>query len=182
MFPVHSLASAPEASQSLLAGAERKFGFVPNLLGEFAEAPAALEAYLGISQAFERSSLSPAEQQIVLLATSVANQCRYCVAAHSMLLSMRGLARDQVEAVRRNCPLADTRLEALRTLVHHVVTARGWAAPGQLAAFRDAGFSSAQYLEVLTGITQKTLSNYLNHVAATPLDAPFAPFAWEPEA
>ncbi len=44
----------------------------------------------------------------------------------------------------------------------------------------SAGFSRAQLIEVLVGIAQRTLSNYLNHLAETPVDAPFQPFAWTP--
>jgi len=179
-FPVHTIASAPAASQALLEGAQQKFGFLPNLLGEFAESPASLQAYLGLSGAFGQSSLSAVEQQVVLVATSVANECKYCVAAHSMLLTMSGLAPDQVERVRAGQSLDDATLEALRATVVEIVTARGWTSPDARARFHAAGFTVAQYLEVLVGVTQKTLSNYLNHVAETPLDAPFEKFAWVP--
>lgn len=181
-FPVHTIDSAPETSQPFLEGATRKFGFLPNILGEFAESPASLEAYLGLSQAFSQSSLSAVEQQIVLVATSVANGCKYCVAAHSMLLTMSGLAPDQVECVRAGQSLEDAKLEALRATVVEIVTARGWTSPETRARFHAAGFTVAQYLDVLVGVTQKTLSNYLNHVAETPLDAPFEKFAWAPTA
>lgn len=179
-FPLHTIASAPAASQPLLEGAQQKFGFLPNLLGEFAEAPASLQAYLGLSEAFSQSSLSAVEQQIVLAATSVANECQYCVAAHSMLLTMNGLTPDQVERVRAGQSLDDARLETLRATVVEIVTARGWTSPETRARFHAAGFTVAQYLDVLVGVTQKTLSNYMNHVAETPLDTPFQKFAWAP--
>lgn len=181
-FPVHTVATAPAASQPLLQGAQEKFGFLPNLLGEFAQSPASLQAYLGLSQAFSQSSLSAVEQQIVLATTSVSNECRYCVAAHSMLLTMSGLAPDQVERVRAGQPLDDARLETLRTTVVEIVTSRGWTSPATRVRFHAAGYTVAQYLDVLVGVTQKTLSNYLNHVAETPLDAPFEKFAWAPTA
>lgn len=163
----------------MLEAAKQKFGFVPNLLGEFAEAPAALQAYLGLADAFGKTSLSPVEQQVVLLATSVTNACSYCVAAHTMMLQMVGMSADQVDRIRSAQPLGDARLEALRSLVVSIVESRGWPSADARAAFDGAGYSAAQYLEVLTGVTQKTLSNYLNHVAGTPIDEPFKKFAWE---
>jgi hypothetical protein len=45
-FNIHSIAQAPVAARSLLEGAQQKFGFIPNLLGSFAESPATLQAYL----------------------------------------------------------------------------------------------------------------------------------------
>lgn len=164
----------------MLEEARQKFGFLPNLLGEFAESPASLRAYWRLSQAFGESSLSAVEQQIVLAATSVANECKYCVAAHSMLLTMSGLAPDQVDRLRAGQSLADPKFEALRATVTEIVTARGWTSPDVRARFHAAGFTVAQYLDVLVGVTQKTLSNYLNHVAETPLDGPFEKFAWSP--
>lgn len=178
-FPIHDLSSAPAAARPMLEAAKQKFGFVPNLLGEFAEAPPALQAYLSLADAFSKTSLSPVEQQVVLLATSVTNACSYCVAAHTMMLHMAGLGADQVDRIRAGQALDDARLEALRVLVVSIVESRGWPSAAVRDAFTGAGYSAAQYLEVLTGVTQKTLSNYLNHVAGTPLDEPFRKFAWE---
>jgi len=50
----------------------------------------------------------------------------------------------------------------------------------ELQQFLDAGYTQAQVLEALVGVSMKTLSNYANHIADTPLDVKFAPFAWEP--
>ena len=59
-FPVHSSETAPEASKQILAAAQKKIGFVPNLLRVMAEAPAAGEAFLAVMDIFESSSLSDA--------------------------------------------------------------------------------------------------------------------------
>jgi alkylhydroperoxidase family enzyme len=74
--------TAPEASRPLLEGAKRKNGFIPNLLGVLAEAPAALEAYISVSDLLAKSSLTAAERETVLIAASIRNGCDYCVAAH----------------------------------------------------------------------------------------------------
>lgn len=179
-FPLHTEATAPAESVSVLTDARAKFGFLPNLLGEFAESPAALRAYLGLSQAFSQSSLSPIEQQVVLLSTSIANGCTYCVAAHSAMVAMAGLPADQLKALREQRALANPRLEALRALTVEIVTKRGWPAEPVIQAFLRAFFTQAQYLEILVGVAQKTLSNYMNHAARTPLDTAFQQFAWQP--
>lgn len=177
-FPVLSPENAPAGSQPLLMGAKSAFGFVPNLLGMLAEAPAALEGYMGIAAAFQKSSLTPVEQQVVLLTVSVTNRCRYCVAAHTMIAMAAHAPPEVIEALRDGRPIPDARLEALRSFTEILVQARGWAAEG-LAAFYAAGFSKAQVLEVVTGVAQKTLSNYANHLAETPVDAAFAKLAWD---
>ena len=112
---VHTPESAPEGSRAILEGAQRAMGFVPNLYGVFAGAPAALTGYTGLGQAFEQSSFSATERQVVLLAASAENGCEYCMAAHSTLAAMQQVAPDVVEALRDLEPLTDPKLEALRT-------------------------------------------------------------------
>lgn len=179
-FPLHTNDSAPKAAQRILQEAERRFGFVPNLYRTLAEAPAALTAYHEVGLAFASSSLSPAEQQVVLLTVSQAHECQYCVAAHSMVGSTVGLSDDDVTALRGDRNPTDEKLKALRSFTRAVVEKRGWVDDEDLAAFLDAGYERPQVLEVLAGVTQKTLSNYTNHITRTPLDEAMRPFAWEP--
>lgn len=174
--------TAPAAARPILEGAQKAFGFVPNLLGNMANAPALLQAYMAVSAAFDQTSLSAAERQVVLLATSVRNECTYCVAAHTVIAGMQQVPADVVEALRTRQPIGDTRLEALRRFVEEIVESRGWPSVATERAFFDAGYSQAQALEVLVGVGQKTLSNYMNHLAGTPLDAAFASAAWSREA
>lgn len=178
-FIVHTKESAPADSRPLLEGAERAYGFVPNLLGVLAEAPAALRAYLELSKALESTSLSPAERQVALLAVSYENGCEYCVAAHSAGARRVGVSPEVVDALRRGETLPDARLEAVRSFARAVVRARGYVADDDVGRFMDAGFGRAQILEVLVVVAMKTLSNYTNHIAGTELDGPLRDFAWE---
>lgn len=180
-FPIHTQQSAPAPARDSLAGAAQAFGFVPNLLGVMAESPAALDGYLGLSQLMERSSLSPAEQQVAILAISRFNECRYCVAAHSVIAANAGVPNDVIEAIRNDEPIDDTRLGALRRFASRVVEARGWVSESEIADFQSAGFTNAQVLEVVLAAAMKTLSNYVNHIAGTPLDEAFSSRAWEPD-
>lgn len=82
-FKLHTIETAPEASRKDLVEVKQKFGRVPNFFAVAAESPAAVNAYLSLSNIFRTTGLTPAEQQIVILAASVENKCEYCVAAHS---------------------------------------------------------------------------------------------------
>ncbi len=170
--------TAPEAAREVLAQVRKKFGFVPNLLGNMANAPALLKAYLSVSALLDETSLTPTERQIVLLAASAKNNCTYCVAAHSAIASMQKVPQDVVSSLRNRQPIADAKLEALRRFVEETVETRGWPSEATCKRFLEAGYSESQALEVLVGIGQKTLSNYTNHLAHTPLDEQFAPAAW----
>ncbi len=178
-FPLHTTDSAPEGARDLLTGARQKLGFVPNLYGHLAEAPAALEAYFDLSALFDKTSFTPAERQVVLLATSVANGCEFCVAAHSMIaLKMAGAAAEVVDALRDETSIPDKRLDELAAFTRTVVFQRGWVPEGELDRFLAAGFTKQQAIEVVLGVAMKTLSNYTNHLAGTATNPEFGEFAW----
>ena len=177
-FKIHTTETAPEGSKEILAGAQKSLGFIPNLYGIMAEAPSALKAYNGLSDNFEKSSFTATEKQIVLLATSYVNGCNYCMAVHSTVAQMYKVSQDVIDALRNNKPIADPKLEALRKFTNAIVEKRGWVSDKEINEFISAGYSKAQVLEVVVGVTQKTLSNYINHIVKTPLDAAFEPNKW----
>lgn len=179
-FAIHTIASAPAEARGSLEAARQKFGFLPNLLGELAAAPSALKGYLALGELLSESSLGPVEQQIVLLAASLENSCNYCVAAHSAGLKAGGVADDQIDAVRSGRPFADAKLEALRAFTTAVVRRRGAVTDAEVQQFVSAGYAREQVFDVLLGVAMKTLSNYTNHIAHTPLDRPLKAFEWEP--
>jgi uncharacterized peroxidase-related enzyme len=169
-YPLHSLDTAPEAARPILAAAQASWGFVPNLLAVLAEAPAALEGYTTLFRLFDGSSFSPIERQVVYLTVNFENDCHYCMAGHSVLARMAGMAPADIEALRNGLPLVNARLEALHHFTAAMVRQRGFIPGAEIDAFLAAGFSKAQVLEVILGIATKVLSNYTNHIAATPLD------------
>lgn len=177
-FPYHTTQTAPVGAQPLLQGAQAKFGMIPNLFAKMATAPMLLQGYLQIADLFSQSSLSPTEQQIVLLTTSRFNGCEYCVGAHSALADMGGIAAEVVKAIRDDQPISDPKLEALRQFTYGITKMRGWIDPGCVEKFLQAGYTPANVLEVVLGVGQKILSNYTNHLVNTQLDGVFAQHAW----
>ena len=151
---------------------------MPNLIRVLAEAPAAAEAYMAVMDIFEGSSLSDAEKQTILLSVSFANGCDYCMAAHTTVASMKSVPSGIIEALRVGAALPDTKLDALAVLTRSVVETRGWPSEAAKEAFFAAGYGAREYLEVIVGVTVKTLSNYVNHAADTPLDTAFEAHKW----
>jgi uncharacterized peroxidase-related enzyme len=177
-YTVHTVQTATEPARTTLAEARKAYGFVPNLLAVMAEAPALVKSYVALSRIFEETSFSPSERQVVLLTTSYENGCEYCIAAHSVIAGMQKVPDDVVQAIRNGRPIADKKLEALRRFTAAVVTSRGWPSDADTGAFLNAGYGRQQVLEVVLGVGIKTLSNYTNHIADTPLDQAFATAAW----
>jgi AhpD family alkylhydroperoxidase len=178
-FDVHTLDTAPIESQPLLRHSQELYGgMIPNLHGVMAEAPALLEAYQQLNKVFDKTSLSTVERNIVWLTINYENGCTYCIAAHSAVARHAGVSEDDIRALRGGAALADNKLEALRRFTAQMVRERGWAKPAEIEALLQAGYNKATALEVVLAIGMKTLSNYTNHIAATPLDRPFEKDAW----
>lgn len=180
-FTVHTAETAPDASKPFIEGARKAFGLVPNLIGLFAESPAVVEGYLGLAGAFQKSGLSALEREVVLIAASVENECHYCVAAHTTVTQAQKLDQSVIGAVRNGGPIADAKLEALRTFATKIVRQRGFVSDADVQALLGASYTRANVLEVVLGVGLKTISNYANHIAETPLDAPFRANAFAPK-
>jgi len=176
-----TLDTAGGQARDILQSPQAKFGFVPNLIGKMANAPALAAAYLAIGKLFEETSFSPTEQQVVLLAVSRCNECTYCVAAHSTIAQMQSVPNDVVQAIRNDQLIADTKLESLRRLTTEIVESRGWPGEQAVSDFLASGYRESQILEIILGVGFKTLSNYANHLAGTELDPAFAANAWQAE-
>ena len=167
-FTVHSIETAPQASRHLLEATRQAWGFVPHVHGVLAESPVALEAYDRLYGLVARSSLSPAERQVAFLASSAFHQCEYCTAAHTYLARAAKVDEGVVQALRGGAPAPDARLEALRSFTESVARERGFVGEARVEAFLSAGFTRENVLEVIAIVATKTISNYANHIAATP--------------
>jgi len=173
-FTIYNTDNAPEKSKPLLNAAKESFGFVPNLLGEFAEAPAVLEGYLKLNEIIGKTSFTAQEQQLAILTVSIENECHYCSAIHSTILKNELNVDEQiVNAVRNGEPVPHEKFNALVSYVRSAVEKRGFVDDSEIESFTDAGYTKQNVLEVNLIIALKTISNYTNHIAKTPLDQPF---------
>ena len=177
-FPAWTVESAPEAARAIMSGAARQVGFVPAPLARGAIAPELLAQVLSGLRAFERSSLSEIEREVVALSVAYEQACDYCMALHSALLSRAPEHAAVLAALRAGAPLPDARLEALRGFAREVLLERGRVGEPAWQRFAQAGFSEAQALEVVLGVGAYVLSTLLNIVVQSPLDPAFAAFEW----
>jgi len=175
----HTIDSAPAASKAGLEAVRRQLGFIPNLFATFAESPTLLSGYLALDGAYNKGSLSPVERQVVLMAVSAENDCEYCVAAHSTVAGMLRAPDVMVSAVRDGTPTNNPRIDALVHFARTIVRTRGNVPDGTVEDFLASGFTKDQLGEVMIGIGLKTISNYFNALAGTPLDDAFGAQAWQ---
>lgn len=171
---------APDASRDVMNSLENEMGFLPNLYRVLAHAPSALRAYAALNKLVHDTSLSPEEQQAVLLAISREHHSEYSIAAQSYSARGAGLDEAELEALRESYPVPNNeRLEALRRFAQRVVVRRGQLNEDDVDDFLAAGFDERQVLEVILAVAMKTLSDYASHVARPPVDERYAEPGWQ---
>ena len=168
---LHTAESAPEASRPWVNRAQTANGYLPNLIGVLANAPAALETYFTVGEINARTSLTLAEREVIQITAARLHGCEFCVAGHSAIaLRKAGLSAAQVVALHRGEPLGHARLDALATFASAVIATRGATSDAALQAFLAAGFSEQQALETVLGISLATLCNFANSLAGSPIN------------
>ncbi|MCL5246939.1 carboxymuconolactone decarboxylase family protein [Cellulophaga sp. 20_2_10] len=175
---IHNIESAPEAAKPLLEASKKAYGMIPGLHGVLAGSPGLLKAYQDLHQLFTETSFNNDELTVVWQTINVEHACHYCVPAHTGIAKMMKVDDAIINALRDETPLADAKLEALRTMTLSLTRNRGNVSQEDLEAFYAAGYGEQQVLEIILGLSQKVISNYTNHIANTPVDAGFQKFAW----
>lgn len=175
---IHTIESAPEGSKALLEQSLKANGMIPGLHGVLAGAPGILEGYQTLHKLFTESSFDKDELTVVWQTINVEHACHYCVPAHTAIAGMMKVDENITKSLRNETTLENTKLEALRTFTLAITRNRGNVSSDELQAFYTAGYEERQVLEIILGLSQKVISNYTNHIANTPVDAPFQKFAW----
>jgi len=101
---------------------------------------------------------------------SYENRCKYCIAAHFKMAHQEGVSVEVVDTILSGEALKDNKLEALHCFVCSVVATRGFPEEKIIQNFLLNGYTKKNSLEVILGVGLKTLSNYTNHIAHTPVD------------
>lgn len=173
--------NAEPRAQVNLESAQKALGFIPNMYAFMANSPILLDSYLYTYGLFRmESGFTPVEQEVIFLTISRENGCEYCVAAHSFVGDvMSQVPPDVTDAIRDNREIPDAKLQALSAFTKVMLNTRGHPCLSSSAAFLAAGYNEVHILNVVQAISVKIMSNYANHLFATPLDAVFESRAWK---
>ncbi len=110
-YPVPAIAELPEDLRARVLEVQEKTGFVPNVFLALAHRPAEMRAFLAYHDALmlkESGNLSKGEREMIIVATSAANHCLYCVVAHGALLRIfekKPLLADQLAVNHRKADI-----------------------------------------------------------------------------
>ena len=175
---IHNLDTVPEYSKAQLENVQKTFGMIPNLLGVLSGAPGILEGYLTLHKLFADSSFNAEELTVVWQTINVEHECTYCVPAHTGIAHSMNVDPALTEALRNSQPMPTEKLQVLHDTTLSMVRNRGRVSEEEIAAFYAAGYEQRQLLEIVLGLSQKVISNYVNHIAETPVDSVYEKFAW----
>ena len=174
-FTVHTLQSAPQEAAEQLQESLASFGMIPNLHGVMAQAPIVLDAYKYLHNLALASSFNNDEKTVIWQTINVEHNCHYCIPAHSAIAQSMAVSAQISDAIINGTQLPSEKLNALRSFTLAVIRNRG-RVKQQLDDFMNIGYSQQHVLEVILFVSQKVMSNYINHFAKTPVDEAFKAF------
>jgi AhpD family alkylhydroperoxidase len=161
------------ANQAIFDNLKSGLGTVPNLYATLAHSETALGSYLAFQNA--KSSITGKAREVVNLVVSQVNGCEYCVAAHTVIGKMNGFTDEQILEIRSGKASFDAKLNALARLVQSIAVNRGHADEAAIDAFFSAGWITANLVDAIVVIGDKTVTNYLHGTTRVPIDFPAAP-------
>jgi uncharacterized peroxidase-related enzyme len=143
-YPVPELAELPEDIRARILAVQEKAGFVPNVFLALAHRPDEFRAFFAYHDALmeKPGGLSKAEREMIVVATSGANQCLYCVVAHGAILRIRAknaLVGDQVATNYRKADITP-RQKAMLDFAMKVSRDAERIGEGDFAALARHGF------------------------------------------
>lgn len=172
LSPLDLQTADEKQKHALENGMQISGGMIPNMFSRMAHAPGLLNMYVAGYNAFRtESALSPAEQEVVLLTVSTENHCDYCIFGHKYMSDQVWKTPAEIsQAVIEGKTLPHAKLNALAVFTRQMMAAKGHPSHQAAEAFFSAGYTERHILDIVHAIALKTISNYNNHLFATPFD------------
>ena len=169
-FPVPKLENLPEDVRARILAVQEKSGFVPNVFLVLAHRPEEFRAFFAYHDALmeKEGGLSKAEREMIVVATSGANQCQYCVVAHGAILRIRAknpLVADQVAVNYRKADITP-RQKAMLDFAMKVALESHAVDDGDLEALRKHGFDDEDAWDIAAIAAFFALSNRMANVTS----------------
>lgn len=169
-FPVPSLDEMPEDVRSRILAVQEKAGFVPNVFLTLAHRPDEFRAFFAYHDALmeKESGLSKAEREMIVVATSGANDCQYCVVAHGAILRVRARNPQIADQVAVNYRKADItpRQGAMLAFALKVSLHAAEVGEADFAALREHGFSEPDIWDIGAVAAFFAMSNRLANMTS----------------
>lgn len=163
--------TANSEQKTLLDAIQSQLGMVPNFLKIFANSPAALRAFLGLHTIAGEGSLTPQTRERIALALAQQNSCEYCVSAHTAIGSKAGLNGNEIFANRAGTS-QDAKAAIAVKLALSIAEHTGEITTAELIEARNAGYSDADIVEIITHVGLNILTNMIGKASRVDIDFP----------
>ncbi len=163
--------TANTEQRELLEAIQTKLGMVPNFLGIFAHSPDALKAFLGLHAIAGAGQLDPQTRERIALAVAQGNACEYCLSAHTAIGRKAGLDSAEMAANRKGAS-HNVKAAAGVTFAKALNDNMGDLTQAEFNAVREAGYSDAEIVEIITHVGMNILTNLLGKVTHVDIDFP----------
>ena len=169
-YPVPELAELPADIRERILAVQEKSGFVPNVFLTLAHRPAEFRAFFAYHDALmdKDAGISKAEREMIVVATSGANQCPYCVVAHGAILRIRAKnprIADQVAINHRKAEITP-RQRAMLDFAMKIATASHLVDEADFTTLRSHGFSDEDIWDIGAIAAFFALSNRMANMIA----------------
>ena len=167
-FPTPALGTLPDDIRARILAVQEKSGFVPNVFLTLACRPDEFRAFFAYHDALmdKDGGLSKTEREMIVVATSAANQCHYCVIAHGAILRIRAKNPQIADQIAVNYRKADItpRQRAMLDFAMKVSTASQTMAEQDFTDIRAHGFSDDDVWDITAIAAFFALSNRMANV------------------
>lgn len=169
-YPVGDINNLPEDLKTQILQLQEKTGFMPNVFLALAHRPDELRAFMAYTDAvMERDSgITKAEKEMIIVATSAANDCLYCVVSHGAILRIRSKdprLSDQIAINYRHADISD-RQKAMLEFAVKLSTNGAEICDADFAALHGHGFSDEDIWDIGAVTSLFALSNRMAHLTA----------------
>jgi uncharacterized peroxidase-related enzyme len=169
-FPAPAIDSLPDDIRSRILAVQEKSGFVPNVFLTLAYRPDEFRAFFAYHDALmeKDGGLTKAEREMIVVATSAANQCHYCVIAHGAILRIRAKNPEIADQIAINYRKADItpRQRAMLDFAMKVSRAAEAISEADFAEIAGHGFSDDDIWDIAGIAAFFALSNRMANVTA----------------
>ena len=156
---------------ALFEDIEQQLGIVPNFLKVFANSPAALQAFLGLHSIANAGELDAKTKERIALGLAEQNACEYCVSAHTAIGKNAGLSGDEILANRAGSS-QDAKAAVAVKFSRSLAENNGEVSTSELLEIRNAGYTEAEIVEIITHVGMNVLTNILGKASRVEIDFP----------
>lgn len=150
---------------------QRSMGKVPNIFLHMGNSPSLLKAYFGLTEAVNATTLNPKLREEIALAVSEANQCNYCLAAHSAIGKKAGLSDDEISLARQGKGKGSKETTILK-FAKSIAQKRGHVSSMEIDELKHAGITDKELVEIILLVVSSVFTNYFNLVVEPQIDFP----------